>query len=233
MKERCQDCSLKQIIGTSQATQDLLVEMQVIAGAGVDTVLVTGDSGTGKELVAGHLYKLMSKGHNTPLVRVNCAALPEALLEEELFGHSKGAFTDARCDKKGLFELADGGCLLLDEIKDNAPSCSECHDGSGQTPDGTKMVPFAALGYQSFPTSAMCSLCHESESMNWDDMHAKHVEDKGLDCVSCHTTPPTGLRASRLSLCADCHDYESETDSQNIHNKHVKESIGCATCHTF
>lgn len=130
---------------------------------------------------------------------------------------------------------ADAEMLISHGVdpKSNAPSCSECHDGSGKTPDGTGMVPFGTLGYQVFPASEMCSLCHGSESMNWDDMHAKHVEDKGLDCVSCHTTPPTGLSASRPTLCADCHDYESETDSQKIHNKHVKENISCATCHTF
>lgn len=130
---------------------------------------------------------------------------------------------------------ADAEMLISHGVdpKFNAPSCSECHDGSGQTPDGSKMIPFGALGYQSFPSSNMCSLCHGSESMNWDDMHVKHVEDKSIDCVSCHTIPPTGLAASRSSLCADCHDYESETDSQKIHNKHVKKNIACVACHTF
>lgn len=115
-RKRCQERTLKQIIGHSPATQALLEEIQVIAQAGVDTVLVTGESGTGKELVAGHLHHILSGTSQTPLIRINCAALPESLLEAELFGYSKGAFTDAKQDKKGLFELADGGCLLLDEI---------------------------------------------------------------------------------------------------------------------
>ncbi|MBU1232340.1 MAG: sigma-54 dependent transcriptional regulator [Proteobacteria bacterium] len=115
-RKRCQHRNLKQIIGQDPATQALLAEIQTIAQAGVDTVLVTGESGTGKELVTGHLHHLLSNGSQTPLIRINCAALPESLLEAELFGHTKGTFTDASHDKKGLFELADGGCLLLDEI---------------------------------------------------------------------------------------------------------------------
>lgn len=117
--------------------------------------------------------------------------------------------------------------------KSNAPSCGDCHDGSGQTPDGSKMLPFGALGYQQFPSQDMCSFCHGSESMTWDDMHAKHVDDKGFACQSCHTTPPTGLVADRSSLCASCHSYESETDPQKIHEKHEKKQISCASCHTF
>lgn len=115
-RKRCQECNLKQIVGSSQATEALLSEIKVIAQAGVDTVLVTGESGTGKELVATHLHQILSGADTVPLIRVNCAALPESLLEAELFGHNKGTFTDAKHDKKGLFELADGGCLLLDEI---------------------------------------------------------------------------------------------------------------------
>jgi len=119
------------------------------------------------------------------------------------------------------------------EPSSNAPNCAECHDGSGQTPDNSKMLPFTALGYHQFPSNNMCSLCHGSESMNWQDMHTKHVEDKGIDCASCHTAPPTGLTSNRSSLCASCHSYESESDPQKIHNKHVKKNISCTTCHTF
>ncbi len=115
-RKRCQTLHHTQIIGDDAQTKALIGEVQVIARAGVDTVLITGESGTGKELVAGYLHKLLSDGSQAPMIRVNCAALPESLLEAELFGHTKGSFTDARQDKKGLFELADGGCLLLDEI---------------------------------------------------------------------------------------------------------------------
>jgi len=102
------------IVGESAAIQEMLVKIEQIAPA-PSTVLVEGESGTGKELVAKAVHEF-SPRRGRPFVAVNCAALPETLLESELFGHEKGAFTGAAERRLGRFELADGGTIFLDEI---------------------------------------------------------------------------------------------------------------------
>jgi DNA-binding NtrC family response regulator len=112
-------------IGESDVIQKLLIDARKIASAGVQSVLITGKSGTGKEVLARniHYWRFADREtfENVPYIAINCTALPESLIEGELFGHVKGAFTDAKSDKKGVFELADGGTLLLDEIGDMKP----------------------------------------------------------------------------------------------------------------
>lgn len=109
-----------EIIGSSPLIRKVLDFIGKVAQSSTTTVLITGESGTGKELVARALH-FMSSRKDKPFVTVNCSALPEQLLESELFGHEKGAFTDAHIQKKGLFELADKGTIFLDEIGDMSP----------------------------------------------------------------------------------------------------------------
>ena len=104
------------MIGTSPAFRRLMTLVQQVADSSA-TVLIQGESGTGKELVARAIHERSSR-RNGPFIAVNCAALPETLLESELFGYEKGAFTGAAGRKEGRFELADGGTLFLDEIAD-------------------------------------------------------------------------------------------------------------------
>jgi len=104
------------IIGTSQAMQEVYDLIGQVAGSDA-TVLIRGESGTGKELVAQAIH-LQSRRREEPFVKVNCAALPESVIESELFGHEKGAFTSAVAKRKGRFELAHGGTIFLDEIGD-------------------------------------------------------------------------------------------------------------------
>lgn len=105
------------IIGVSRQVESLLGVLDKVARSEASTVLVQGESGTGKELVAKWIHYSSSRAEK-PFVAINCAAVPATLLESELFGHEKGAFTDAKAAKKGLFELADGGTVFLDEIGD-------------------------------------------------------------------------------------------------------------------
>jgi DNA-binding NtrC family response regulator len=101
-------------VGSSPTIENIRTLVATVANSR-STVLITGESGTGKELIARSIHYL-SPRHNGPFVKVNCAALPEGLIESELFGHEKGAFTGAINRKLGKFELASGGTLLLDEI---------------------------------------------------------------------------------------------------------------------
>jgi DNA-binding NtrC family response regulator len=103
-----------ELIGASPVMQTLYDQVKRVADSEA-SILITGESGSGKELVARSIHR-RSRRIQKPFVAINCAALPEALLESELFGHVKGAFTDARADRKGLFEQAEGGTLFLDEI---------------------------------------------------------------------------------------------------------------------
>ncbi len=105
------------IIGISQEMTKVLRTIDKVAGSDAATVLIQGESGTGKELVAQAIH-YRSRRENMPFVAVNCAGFVEHLLENELCGHEKGAFTDAKEVKKGLLEVADGGSLFLDEIGD-------------------------------------------------------------------------------------------------------------------
>ena len=110
------ECCFEGIIGKSPAIQKVLEQVEIVAPTD-STVLLHGETGTGKELVAKAIHNLSSR-RERDFVRMNCAAIPSGLLESELFGHEKGAFTGALMQRRGRFEVADGGSLFLDEIGD-------------------------------------------------------------------------------------------------------------------
>jgi len=108
------------IIGRSRHMQNVLTMVEKVAKSDAGTILIQGESGTGKELIAKAIHYQSGRAER-PFMAINCAAVPETLLESELMGHERGAFTDAKVLKKGLLEMADGGTLFLDEIGDMAP----------------------------------------------------------------------------------------------------------------
>lgn len=114
-RERAREFNFRQIIGESPAMKKMLTLAAKVAESDVASVLLQGESGTGKDLIAKAIH-YGSERSDGPFVAVNCAALPATLIESELFGYEKGAFTDAKSRKEGLFEQAQGGTLLLDEI---------------------------------------------------------------------------------------------------------------------
>jgi two-component system response regulator AtoC len=112
-----QHYSGEEIIGQSQGMKQVRSLIEKVVKSKATSVLITGESGTGKELVARAIHYRSDRGQ-APLMEVNCSSFQEALLENELFGHEKGAYTDATDTKKGLVELCDGGTLFLDEVAD-------------------------------------------------------------------------------------------------------------------
>src|SRR6202008_2310340 len=104
----------------SPKSAELMSFVQKVAASEANTILIQGESGTGKDLIAKAIH-YESVRQEKPFVAINCSAIPETLMEAELFGHERGAFTDAKTMKKGLFEMADGGTLFLDEIGELSP----------------------------------------------------------------------------------------------------------------
>jgi Nif-specific regulatory protein len=119
-EEMQKDYKFENIVGRSTRMQQVFGMINTVAPTDA-TIFIRGETGTGKELIATAVHNL-SRRQNGPFIKLNCAAISETLLESELFGHEKGAFTDAREMRKGRFELADGGTLFLDEIGDITPS---------------------------------------------------------------------------------------------------------------
>src|SRR5690349_5650140 len=115
-----QPFGIDRIVGESRAITDAKALLQRVAASPASTVLLTGESGTGKDLAAKVLHYASDRA-TRPFMNITCSALPDTILESELFGHERGAFTDARQQKRGLLETADGGTVFLDEIGEMAP----------------------------------------------------------------------------------------------------------------
>src|SRR5580692_2612291 len=109
-----------EVVAVSPKSMELMSFIQKVAASEATTILVQGESGTGKDLIAKTIH-YESTRQDGPFVAINCSAIPETLMEAELFGHERGAFTDAKQMKKGLFEMANGGTLFLDEIGELSP----------------------------------------------------------------------------------------------------------------
>ncbi|HEX7175666.1 MAG TPA: sigma-54 dependent transcriptional regulator, partial [Pyrinomonadaceae bacterium] len=144
-RERARQFSFDQIIGDSPAVKRMLSLARKVAESEASSVLLQGESGTGKDLVAKAIH-YGSRRADAPFVAINCAAIPSTLIESELFGYEKGAFTDAKARKEGLFEQAEGGTLFLDEIGElelglQAKLLRVLEEGSFRRVGGLKDIP--------------------------------------------------------------------------------------------
>jgi DNA-binding NtrC family response regulator len=147
-RQRSQQFSFDQIIGQSPAIREMIAMAQKVAESEVSSVLLQGESGTGKDLVAKAIHYHSNRAEG-PFVAINCAAIPGTLIESELFGYEKGAFTDAKARKEGMFEQAEGGTLLLDEIGElelslQAKLLRVLEEGAFRRVGGLKDIPFDA-----------------------------------------------------------------------------------------
>ena len=147
-RERARQFSFDQIIGQSPAMREMLAMARKVAESEVSSVLLQGESGTGKDLVAKAIH-YQSNRSDGPFIAINCAAIPGTLIESELFGYEKGAFTDAKARKEGMFEQAEGGTLLLDEIGElelslQAKLLRVLEEGAFRRVGGLKDIPFDA-----------------------------------------------------------------------------------------
>jgi DNA-binding NtrC family response regulator len=147
-RERAQQFTFDQIIGQSPAMREMLAMARKVAESEVSSVLLQGESGTGKDLVAKAIH-YQSNRADGPFIAINCAAIPATLIESELFGYEKGAFTDAKARKEGMFEQAEGGTLLLDEIGElelslQAKLLRVLEEGAFRRVGGLKDIPFDA-----------------------------------------------------------------------------------------
>jgi DNA-binding NtrC family response regulator len=147
-RERSRQFSFDQIIGQSPAIREMLAMSQKVAESEVSSVLLQGESGTGKDLVAKAIHYHSNRADG-PFIAINCAAIPATLIESELFGYEKGAFTDAKARKEGMFEQAEGGTLLFDEIGElelslQAKLLRVLEEGAFRRVGGLKDIPFDA-----------------------------------------------------------------------------------------
>jgi len=141
--------TFEDFIGESPAIQHLLHHCRSVAQKKVHPILILGETGTGKEILASAFHSQSMDAHFTPFIKINCTAIPNDLLESELFGHEKGAFTGAVAAKKGKFELAAGGMILLDEIGDmdlrlQSKLLRVLEEGEYERIGGTKVLPLNA-----------------------------------------------------------------------------------------
>src|SRR5258705_1073252 len=162
--ERAQQFSFDQIIGESPAMREMLALSHKLAESEVSSVLLQGESGTGKDLVAKAIHYHSARADN-PFVAINCAALPGTLIESELFGYEKGAFTDAKARKEGLFEQAEGGTLFLDEIGElelslQAKLLRVLEEGAFRRVGGLKDIPLSGPNWTSGFLKHSRANCH-------------------------------------------------------------------------
>ena len=207
---------LPEIIGKSDELAQVLDLVAKVASTSA-TVLLTGESGTGKELIADALHHL-SQRKDKPLIKLNCTAIPEGLLESELFGHEKGAFTGAIRKKPGKFELADGGTIFLDEIGDMSPSTQAKVLRVLQEKD------FTPVGGEQVKKVDVRIIAATNKDLSDEIRQGRFREDLfyRLNVITINI-PPLRERKSDIPFLAD-HFLERVAKKNNVHKKSLSRS---------
>ena len=215
LRERFRPANL---VGSSQSMATVYDAIAQVAPSDT-TVLIRGESGVGKELVA-HAIHHNSLRTGKPYIKVNCAALPETVIEAELFGHEKGAFTGAMARRKGRFELADGGTLFLDEVGDFSPATQVrllrvLQEKEFERVGGTET--------QRVDVRIIAATNRNVEEL----MEKRHLPTGSLLPSQCIPNSHTSLAAqkeryslARRSLCGKVCPKESQKDSARFHTSH-------------
>ena len=220
----------RKLLGESSAICRIRQEIRVLAENDNVDILICGETGTGKEVVVNTIHEQSSR-HDKPLVKINCGAIPENLLESELFGHEKGSFTGADKTKKGLIELANGGTVFLDEVGElplamQAKLLTFLEDRSFRISRSTS-------AWQPLPTAIWRQRCRRAASAKISITASTSCRSTFRPCVSGRRTfPYSAVSTSSISTASSTNPYRILRQNSSLCCKATTGRATCASCET-